>query len=86
MADYSVKAILDLVSQRQRINLGDLYALVEKQGLGAYDLEINASGIPRWKHNIRGNLQLLKKKGMLLNPEKGVWQLPEIKTPETQDP
>lgn len=75
MADYSVNSILEMVRSRGRISLAEIYEAIEDQGLSAHDLEKNASGNQRWRHNIRGNLQLLKKRGQVENPQKGIWAI-----------
>ena len=73
MADYSVNSVLEMVRSRGRVSLAEIYEAIESQGLGAHDLEKNTSGNQRWRHNIRGNLQLLKKRGQVENPQKGIW-------------
>jgi hypothetical protein len=74
---YSVQGVYDMiVSNGGEMYLDDIYREIERSDeLTVYDEDDNATGATRYKHNIRGFLQQLKREGRLENVRRGLWRV-----------
>jgi hypothetical protein len=56
--------------------LDGIYREIERSGeLTGYNEDDNTSGQIKYKHNIRGYLQQLKREGRLENVSRGLWRV-----------
>jgi hypothetical protein len=74
---YSVEGVYNMiVSNNGQMHLEDIYREIERSGeLTAYDEDDNTAGQIRYKHNIRGYLQQLKREGRVENISRGFWRV-----------
>ncbi len=74
---YSVQGVYDMiVSNGGEMYLADIYRGIERSGeLTVHDEDDNTTGATRYKHNIRGYLQQLKREGRLENVSHGLWRV-----------
>ncbi len=74
---YSVQGVYDMiVSNGGEMYLDDIYREIERSGeLTGHDEDDNPTGATRYKHNVRGYLQQLKREGRLENVSRGLWRV-----------
>jgi len=73
---YSVQGVYEMiVSNWGEMYLNDIYRDIERSGeLTVHDEDDNITGATRYKHNVRGYLQQLKRDGRVENVRQGLWR------------